>query len=107
MPHQENESLGDCERTPKSVLDNIPVVNQAFKSFPDYVGQDPAAPAELVVVSHCTKCGCPVYGPRSIPSEASIIGRNHISKATPQPSIVRTCACVYLQKDIKDTMHTK
>ena len=92
MPHQDK---------PVSILDSVPVVNQAFKSFPDYIGTGPATAAELVVVSSCAKCGCPVYGPRSVPAEVSIIGRNHIARGEPPVRIVRTCACVYMQKTLE------
>lgn len=90
----------------RSVIDDVPVVNQAFKTFPDYsqpiAGRIDPQPS-LKVVSTCSTCGSPVYGPESTSSADDIV-------------VQRTCGCHYLnapqrfggqQKDIRDSWKTK
>lgn len=99
------------ETQPASILDGIPVVNQAFKSFPDYVASTPATylPEEgLSVVSSCPKCGSPIYGPRTVPAEATEVGKNCLKRTDPpMPRTVRTCGCVYMPRSYADQAQTK
>ncbi len=82
-----------------SILDDVPVVNQAFKSFPDYQGNFTfSSPgAALEVVAHCPTCQNPIYGPKTV-------------AAGQMPQVQRTCACLPIppqgRKDIRDTMRT-
>lgn len=97
------------ENTSKSVLDDVPVVNSAFKSFPDYTAEK--APSFIVgqpnlfVVAHCPKCGSPIYGPKEVGAGIAV-------------QVQRTCVCVPVcnhdmvkrplgqQKELKDHMRT-
>lgn len=97
----------DSSGKPCSILDGVPVVNQALKSFPDYVGEYTPATIQpgYRVISACVKCGNPIYGPATV-QETTEIGMNSLKRVPPSPEVIRTCGCVYMPK-FTDKMQTK
>jgi len=78
----------------KSVLDNVPVVEnkEAKKLFGK--AKSPPRPKDLVIVSYCKQCGCPIYGLPKVP-QGDV------------PPTVRTCTCKGLSGTLSGTMQTK
>lgn len=74
----------------KSVLDNLNIVDNAFP-----LNETPKS--VLVVVGHCSKCGAPIYGPKTV-----IEGE----RVATQLSCACFMQCSVTQKTIEDQMRT-
>lgn len=68
----------------KSILDNVPVKNDAFPLNKEKV--IPIRSRELKIVGHCSHCGNPIYGPSHILSE---LGNNMLVE-----DVRRSCYCI-------------
>ncbi len=73
----------------KTLLSNVPVVNNAFRTMPDYRGN---LEAMMTVVGACIKCGAPIYGHPAVSLTEVIVVR-------------RSCTC--LTQTFSDTTQTK
>lgn len=65
----------------KSCLDNVPVDDTQYKQHMKRWSRDEQQGQELLsIVSHCPKCGSPIYGKQLVPQNET-------------PSVKRSCNC--------------
>jgi hypothetical protein len=89
------------KKTTKSILDNVPVDDQAFPLGKKELSLPPPG-NRWGIVSYCPKCNAPIYG------------RHDIAPTDTEPLIRRTCSCFVVtpdlpapeQKTIQDTLRT-
>lgn len=93
--NQTNNNEGNVNnQVDKSVLDGIPVENEAFplkeNRIPPKGGSSIIQP--LVAVGKCPKCGAPIYGPKQIHKNETLEVRH-------------SCGCRF-EKTIQETLRT-
>jgi hypothetical protein len=75
----------------KSILDGVPIDDKAFP----LIGEKNAEDNETIgIVSKCSLCGSPIYGPSYI-------------RSNKEPVVRRTCNCQEKPKNFQDSTCTK